>query len=272
MRDKILIRLAHWHSVHPWRMLFLVFILTIILTWLFGHLKQTMRWSDLLPSKDTRTVEFNKIIEEFVSATSIVVVVEGKEDRIKSFAEQAVPRILGVQDPKDNRLCAQRVDYKQEVDFIRNHGFMLIKADDLKNIKDIFKNPHLLPLFTNINNSFEKEYIQREESISTREREDSAVAFLHGIRQWLETWRQYVLNDSTSEEAALKAVNTLILGEPYFLSYDRSCLILNVIPNFTMMDVSKLVSGTEAIQEVIDEVLEDFPDVKAGLTGMIRTY
>jgi len=250
-------------------MLIIVFIFTVIFSWLFGHIKQTMRWSDLLPTKDKRTVEFNKVIEEFVSATSIVVVVEGKEDRIKSFAEQAVPKILAAQDPKDNQLCAQRVDYKQEVDFIKNHGLMLIKVDDLKNIKDIFNNPYLLPLVTNINNSFEKEYIQREESISTREREDSAVIFLDGIQDWLETLKDYALNDSPTKDMALRAVDHLILGEPYFLSYDKSVLILNVIPNFTMMDTSKLVSGTEAIQKVIDEVQEDFPDVKAGLTGMI---
>ncbi|NIM89510.1 MAG: MMPL family transporter [Candidatus Aminicenantes bacterium] len=269
MRDKILLKLAHWHSSHPGRMLIIVFILTILLGWLFAHLKQTMRWSDLLPAKDTRTVEFNRIIEEFVSATSIVVVVEGEEDRIKSFAEQAVPKILAARDPKDNQLCARRVDYKQEIDFLKNHGFMLMKAEDLENLKDIFKDPHLLPLLTNINNSFEKEYIQREESISTREKEDSAVGFLHGLLEWVESIREYALETSLSKDSAKKAVDNLILGEPYFLSYDRSVLILNIIPNFTMMDAAKLVSGTEAIQDVVDEILKDFPDVTAGLTGMI---
>jgi predicted RND superfamily exporter protein len=269
MRDKLLLKLAHWHSAHPWRMLIIVLMATIIFGWLFGHLKQTMRWSDLLPSQDPRTIEFNKIIEEFTAATSIVVVVEGKEERIKSFAERAVPKILAARDPKDKQLFAQRVDYKQEVDFIKNHGFMLIKADDLKNLKDIFKNPHLLPLLTNINNSFEKEYIQREESISTREREDNAVVFLNGIQEWLEAIREYSLKEAPLKKTAIKAVDNLVLGEPYFLSYDRSCLIMNIIPNFTMMDTSKLVSGTDAIQDVVDEVQEEFSDVKAGLTGMI---
>ncbi len=269
MRDKILLKLAHWHSSYPWRMLILVFILTVLFGWLFGHLKQTMRWSDLLPTKDTRTVEFNKIISEFVSATSIVVVVEGEEDRIKSFAEQAVPKILAARDPKDNQLCAQRVDYKQDVGFLKNHGFMLMKADDLENLKDIFKDPHLLPLLTSINDSFEKEYIQREGSISTRESEDNAVVFLNGLQEWLETMREYALETSLSKDNAKRAVDNLLLGEPYLLSYDRSALILNIIPNFTMMDASKLVSGTDAIQGVIDDLQKDFPDVTAGLTGMI---
>ncbi|MEA1940180.1 MAG: MMPL family transporter, partial [Candidatus Caldatribacteriota bacterium] len=72
-----------------------------------------------------------------------------------------------------------------------------------------------------------------------------------------------------SPEEAQKAIDKLLLGEPYLLSYDKQALIINVIPNFSMTDISKMVSGTDAIQEVIDQVLKDYPEVKAGLTGMI---
>jgi len=36
-----------------------------------------------------------------------------------------------------------------------------------------------------------------------------------------------------------------------------------------MTDMSKMISGTDTIQKVIDKVLKDYPEVKAGLTGMI---
>jgi len=106
-------------------------------------------------------------------------------------------------------------------------------------------------------------------SISTREKEDAAVGFLGGIESWIKAMREYVLKEDTLEVRAHQAVDSLLLGEPYFLSYDKSVIILNVIPNFTMMDVGKIVSGTEAIQSIIDEAQKDFKDVKAGLTGMI---
>ena len=76
----------------------------------------------------------------------------------------------------------QRVDYKTEIDFLRNHGLILIKEEDLKNIKDVFMDPNITGLVFNINNSMEKEYVGQEESISTREKEDQAVAFLDGIQ------------------------------------------------------------------------------------------
>ena len=61
----------------------------------------------------------------------------------------------------------------------------------------------------------------------------------------------------------------LLFGEPYYLSYDEKALIMNVIPNFTMMDAGLLVTGTDAVQDIVDNLLEDFPNVNGGLTGMI---
>jgi hypothetical protein len=168
MRDKILKTLAKLHAQHPWMMIGLIIIITIIMGTFAGQLKQSMRWTDLLPTKSQKTMQYNKIINEFVSATSIIVVVEGEEDKIKDFAEAIVPEIKLVTDPKDGKLYTKRIDYKQDINFLREHGLMLIKADNLQNMKELYQNPNLVPLLTNINNSFEKEYIGQEESISTR--------------------------------------------------------------------------------------------------------
>ncbi|MCK5534712.1 MMPL family transporter [bacterium] len=269
MRDKILKSLARLHSTHPWKMLSFVLISTVLLGIMATQIKHTMRWSDLLPAKDKRTIQFNKVLDEFVSATSIVVVVQGEEEKIKAFAEAAVPQIIQKIDPKDGKLFFKRIDYKQETDFIKEHGLMLIKADDLKNMKDIFKNPNLLPLLTNINTSLEKEYIQREESISTREKEDSAFMFLDGIENFIKVLQKHLSGDSVSLKDAHQAADKLLTGEEYMLSYDKQALILNVIPNFTMVNIHKVVTGTNTVQEIIDNLTKKFDGVQAGLTGMV---
>jgi predicted RND superfamily exporter protein len=276
MREKILKSLAKLHADHPRRMLVIVAFLTIIFSGLASQLKVTMRWSDLLPSKDRRTIEYNKIINEFVSATSIIVVVQGNEERIKAFAEEAVPKIKATVDPKDKKRFVKRVDYKQEIDFIKSRGLMLIKADDLKNMKDIYKNSNLVPLLENINNSLEKEYVGSEESLSTREKEDEAFVFLDGIQSLINTIGHYLQEglpenslSPNRQNPAHQAVDKLLFGEPYILSYDKTSLVLNVIPNFTMLDIGKLVDGVDAVQEVVDSVLKEYPDVTAGLTGIM---
>lgn len=311
MREKLLKKLAGWHAHHPWRMVAVVSVLTVLFGWYAEHLKVTMRWSDLLPAGDKRTEEFNKVIDEFSSATSLVVVVQGEEQEIKTFADLLAPKIIELVDTGNNEKnqkqieklqlklkkletnpakesqmvqlqseidelrarmdfkLFRRVDYKMEVDFLEKFGLMLIQEADLRNMKDIFKDPNLKGLIFNLNNSMEKEYVGQEESISTREKEDQAVGLLDGIQNFIFVLQKAVQGEVISQIEIQKATDKLLLGEPYFLSYDKKALVMNAIPNFSMLDLDLLVSGTDSVQELIDELLEEFPGVEAGLTGFI---
>jgi predicted RND superfamily exporter protein len=313
MREKILKKLAHWHASHPWRMFAIVILITIFLAGLAGQMRISMRWSDLLPSGDKRSEQFNKIIEEFVTSTSLVVVVQGEEGRIKEFADQLAPRILEVTDTSKNesnqkkidkinkkieklkakpnkepkiesredeikelqarinKKLFQRVDYKAPIDFLKEHMLMLVKEDDLKNLKDMFMDPNLTGLITNINNSLEKEYVGQEESISTREKEDGAFGFLDGIQNLVLTLQKAAKDDNISEEEVLAAADKLLFGEPYLLSYNKKALLLNAIPNFSLIDQGLIIIAADSVQAIINEMSKDFPDVEAGLTGFIAT-
>lgn len=267
-----MLKLAGLHASHPGRMLLFVLLLTVLFGWFAEHLKVTMRWSDLLPSHDRRTIQFNKIIDEFASATSLVVVVQGEEKRIKEFADALAPRILETSYTRkdDSQLqLYRRVDYKTELEFLKEHGLMLLKEDDLKNLQEIFTDPNLTGLLVNLNNAMEKEYVGQEESISTREKEDQAVMFLDGIQDLVEKLQQAAQNQNPSELEIREVADKLLFGEPFFLSYDEKALVMNAVPNFSMVDTELLVGGTDAVQVIIDAMKADFPDVNAGLTGFI---
>ncbi len=60
--------------------------------------------SDLMPANDPRVVEYNKILDEFVTATNLVIVVQGEEKRIKAFADGLAPRILELKDGGSNAI------------------------------------------------------------------------------------------------------------------------------------------------------------------------
>jgi len=268
MRRKLFLLLAKLHSENPWRMVTLVTIISLICLFLASNLDQTMRWSDLLPSNNRKTLEFDKVIREFVSSSSIIVVVEGDERNIKAFADYIAPRLLELRDTEKDEPFVQRVNYKREEGFIREHGLMLIKSDYLDNISEVFQDPYLVGLLRNINNSLEKEYVGREESLSTREKEDRAVGFLDGIAFFLSAINRSV-SDGTAERAVIvEAVDRLLVGEPYMLSYDKTALIIDILPNFNMIEVERLVPGIQAIQQELDMALSEFPGVQAGLTGM----
>ena len=273
MREQLIKKLADLAVNKTKLMLWIIAGVTVITIILSGGMSMTPKWSDMLPEGDKRTIEFDRILEEFQSASSIIVVAQGNEADIKAFANDLAPRVLdSLTIPgKDTEpaVYVRRVDYKADLDFMKEHGFMLMKEDDLKNLKDIFQEPGLTGLLTNINNSFEKEFIQPEESMSTREEEDGALIFLNGINSWLGALEQTLKTGSISTPTAEAAVDKLLLGEPYFLSYDREALIMNLIPTFSMMDAYLIVDGTDAVQGVLNEVLKDHPNVQAGLSGAI---
>lgn len=304
MRDKLLIKFAEFHSRHPWIMLTIVAVLTIFFLILSTQLQVAMRWSDLLPENDPRTVQFNNIIKEFKSSTSIVVVVQGEEERIKEFAEYIAPQIVALKDttknsaiknkitklekrlsksPGDSKIIeqieslrtqisaplVQRVDYKQEIEFIKNHGLMLVKEDDLNNTRELYTNPNLSAFLENLNNSLEKEYVGKSESISSREKEDQAFFFLDGLKELLSTLKRSVEGGEISSDEIQTTVDKFLIGDPYFISYDKTALILNVVPSFPMTDADKMVVGTQMVQAIVDNALKDYPDLTAGLSGMI---
>jgi len=311
MREKILLKLARWHSSHPWRMLLIVALLTILLAAAAGQLELSTHTSDLLPTGDEKVKQFNTIIDEFATSTSIVVVVQGKEHKIKEFADRLAPLILDAKDTSRNEYLQkdidrirntidklqekgdkeekiakleiemqnlqfqlnqkffQRVDYKIPIEFLKDHMLLLVKEDDLKNLKDVYQDPNLVGLITNINNSMEKEYVGKEESISTREEEDGAVSLLDGIQSLVLTLQKASNGDNVGDEEIQAAAEKLLFGEPYFLSYDKEALILNAIPNFSLMERDKIMSSTKTVQSILDNLLEDFPDVEAGLSGSI---
>ncbi len=273
MRDKLLKKLAEFHANHPWRMTIVALIITLIFAGFASQLSVTMRWSDLLPSDDPRTLEYDKILKEFNSASSIVVLVRGEENTIKRFADTLAPRLLKATYIPDNSSEAknlyQRVDYKREEDFFKKHALMLIKEEDLQNIKEIFTDPNLIPFITNLNNSLEKEYVGKEESISTREKEDNAVIFLDGIQNFIEDLQHTIDSGKPDPKRVKKGVDYILMGDPYFISYDKKALILNVIPNFSMMDIDLAVKGTDRAQEIVNQTLQEFTQVDAGLTGSI---
>ncbi len=273
MRERLINKLADLVVNKSKQMLWGILIATVILMGFSSRMSMTPKWSDMLPEGDKRTLEYDLILDEFQSASSIVVVAQGPEAEIKAFADELVPILLKPLSipgrDKEPYTYVRRVDYKTELDFMKEHGFMLMKEDDLNNLKSVFQDPGLTDLLTNINNSFEKEYIQPEESISNREKEDGALIFLNGVNAWLGELERTLKTGNVQPAAAEAAVDKLLLGEPYFLSYDRQALILNVIPTFSMIDTYLMVEGTDAVQGAVDQLLKKYPEVHAGLTGSI---
>jgi hypothetical protein len=264
VREKLLKKWAHFAATHPWRVIIGLFIVTVFALISASRIRMDMRWSDLLPMHDPMAQEFDRILKEYKSASTIHIVVQGQEHEIKQFAEAVAPQI------EELTKYVDRVDYKLDIKFFAEHGFMLAKAQDLKTTKDMFKDLNLVPFLTNINDNFEEEYIGDEEALSTKEKEDEAVRSLDGLHFWLKAMDMSISQpDNVDPAFAELAVDRLLYGDPYFISHDKRVLLIAIKPTFNAMDVDKDIASTIALQNILDKILPEHPGVKAGITGMI---
>ena len=92
MREKLLLGLARSHANHPWRMILIVIGLTVIFGIASSQLSVTMRWSDLLPQEDPRTIQFNKIVDDFKT---------GKEIALNAIVGSVMRKTRGKADPRE---------------------------------------------------------------------------------------------------------------------------------------------------------------------------
>jgi len=175
VKEKILRKWARFAATHPWRVITALLVITVLAAISASTLRMDMRWSDLLPMHDPAAQEFDRILKEFKSASTIHIVVQGEEQQMKQFADAVVPQIEELTE------YVNRVDYKIDKEFFGKHGFMLAKAKDLERMKGMFADLNLVPLMTNINDNFEEEYIGDEEALRTKEKEDNAVRSLDGF-------------------------------------------------------------------------------------------
>jgi len=294
MRQTFLRWIARTASEHTWKSAGLLLILTLAFAALSSRLSMNMNLTGLLPEGDPMVDEFNYIFEEFNGSSNVFIVVKGEVPDMVAYAETVSPAILELRDwisnnaseelRKELRLLDEkiasgkierkkqffeRVDYKAPREHILDHGLMLVRSSELRNMKELYMETGLLPFVTQLNNSLEKEYIRSEEKISTQQKERRAVAFLDGIETWTENTAAFLSGGMAEPEpSAREAAEAVTLGSPYFISPDRSMLIIQAMPTFSMMDMNYLMPGINGIEELAKSMAEDF-NVEVGLTGGI---
>ena len=112
MKEKLLRKWARFAATHPWLVLGVIFVITILAVLSAYDLRMDMRWSDMLPMGDPMAKEFDNIIQEYKSASTILIVVQGDELEIKQFADEIAPQIEQLEE------YVERVDYNSTKIFL----------------------------------------------------------------------------------------------------------------------------------------------------------
>ena len=254
--------MAGWAEQRAGRVLLIALLVTVAAAGLMGRLELKMHFKNLMPQGHAMVEEFNRIVDDFSTATLIIVAATGEEEELKRFADELAPQVAAMEE------YVQRVDYRLEREFLLEHGFALQKVKDLKNSKEIFRDLNLLPWLRALNDSFEKTYVEDEESISTREKENRAVGFLDGVQHWLQTVGRYAVDGERLEPTVgAVAAERFLIGDEYFISQDKDMLLLLAQPTFSLNEVDKVIAAENEIDALIARVAKRYPSIAAGTTG-----
>ena len=262
MRKKIIHKIAKYSAQKPGIVLLISSLITIGAIYFAMDLKLSMQFKDLMPQGHPLVKAFNDITDNYNSASVILVAATGDEESLKKFADDIAPRI------REQKEYVSRVDYKMNMDFILNHGFMLQKEKDLKNSLDIYSDLNLIPWFSHLNDNFEKTYIDDDESLSTKQKENNAVGMLDGIDYLISSMSEFStgkIDDAYSESD--KVAKKFLIGDEYSLSPDKNMILLLVQPTFTIAELDKVIKAVNLIDSIIEEEMAKYPGLDAGTTG-----
>ncbi len=264
MKERILNQLALLAERKPRTMFIVAIIITLVCGGLAGKLELKMNFKDLMPQFDPTVKEYDNIVENYNAASNIIIGAQGKEEELKKFTEELAPKI------KNLKGYVNRVDYKLNKEFFKKHALMLTKETDLKNSKQMYEDISLLPLIIAINNNFEKTYITKgENSISTKEKENKAIASLNGVAQWIKTIDTYVKHGDVVDDFVVQnGVEKLLIGEEYMLSQNKNMILLFVKPTFPSSDLEKSTYLIHTLEDIISETKSHYRSIKfAGTAG-----
>lgn len=294
MRTRLYRWLAGLVTRHPGKVLIGCAVMTVLLLAASGRLGMKTQFADMLPEDIPQIKEFLEIVEDYGSESTVMITVESRDKDVKAMracADDLAGRLEKISLPKpvdesklsighkvalargrfpsdiawDTLQLVKRVDYKLDNEFVAEHGLMIQKTNDLESMIDMFGSLGLPGLIRNINDNFEKEYIEDSDNLTTLDGEGQAVQGLEGIRRFLMSIRRYIDNPDSEEVA--RAVADFVTGPRYFVSPDNSMILLMLQPTISFNEFEDLMYLGYRIDDTLGVVREAYPELELGRTG-----
>ncbi len=297
MRTKFYNWLAALSAKHNKLLLAFCVVITMVALYLASQLQMKTQIADMMPQDIPQVKEYMKIIEDYSSASTVMITIESKDkniERMKSCAESIAQRledVTVVNPSKDQKLSTKqrfglmlkkhpvpgviydtlplvkRIDYKIDNDFILEHGLMIQKTKDLKNTLDMFSAISLPEFIENINNNFEQEYVNDADNLASLDGEDQAVQGLEGMQKLVASIGEYI--DNPDSQKVAQVVSEFVSGQEYFISSDNTMLLMMLQPTVSMNDFDEFMQLGYCINDSLKTIQKENKDLEIGRSGMI---
>lgn len=254
------VKMAKLSIQHPWLMLLIPGIISLISIILASGLEMRMNWSDTLPPNDPVVKSYRDVQERFGNAGGIVVALEGDYERIITLADTLEPLLRELE-------SMHNVQGRMPSEFIRQNGFKLLKPNEFKRMLKSSSDPGLLGTLRGMNDDYEGEYTDSESNL--KRDEVNIARSLFGLYRSLEILADN-LETKPNADAVEDAVDAFSIGEPYMLSLDRKMLLIVCDPVASMLEVEGMLESAVETEELLSKIRPLFANVDIGVTGFAR--
>lgn len=222
---------------HPKYVLITALVLTLIAGFLASSLSLELNWVALAPKGDLAVQEYQEIIDEFPAVSNMLVVVEN-DDKIEmnEIVEVLTEEFMSL-DP-----YVVSATGEMDKDFLLEYALVVTSDENAELLASMMVDK-------NIDTFLQMTGMMLESNALDDVTEKALLNLLEHI----------------DDKEALKS---FLAGDTVETYADGNMTMITVQPSFDILDLEYLEPGVEAVENVIADVLEAYPDAKIGVTGM----
>ena len=278
MRERFFHWLASRSADHPWRFLLAAFVVFVASAAAATQLVPKLTIMDLLPEDEPKVREYVEILENYGNTEIVLVSIEGPDpDELIGFARKFEERVLALTTAVGEPFF-QRVVYREDIEFMTDHGLMLAEADDLDQMLDngLLDEPGLASVVGGYNRMFKAEYVDGSgDDESLESQEAGAVRMIDSMWALPKALRWHLEHPEASAEQRRaeieEAVHRFTVGDEHFFSDDKSLLLMMVHPTYSTDEFALSLPGVQYLRDVLEELLLDHPAIAENYAGPWET-
>lgn len=260
MINKILRHNIRIVSRHAKLVLVLSVVLAVSSVYLATGLDLELNWVAIAPREHSAVKEYQEIMNEFPTLDNMIVVVES--DDINEMSK-AVTTIEKEMNQLDTYVSSVTSGLNRE--FLLEYSLLFSDIEEISHMMSLVSSPNYLGLYQKIGRLL---YYNSDEINQYSEKQFQNEKYqLLALKKFLRVSNGY-LSHTRDPEALEETLKKIMTGNTLLTSENGQMAIVTIQPSFEMMDIEKVIPGVNTIENAIQKIDREYPQVKIGVTGM----
>lgn len=241
-------------------------IVSVVAVWLATGLNLELSWFALAPKGHPAVQEYNQILEDFPTIDNIMVIVETPDHE---EMQDIVSQVESGMNELTNYVISVTAGTNQ--DFAIDYGLNYMSMEEVEMMGYLFADPNLDAFYSGIStymSLLDKELEKEDLSDDYRRQIENTKVALQDISTLTLKAMEGNIDKEDLRAGYEEALTLMFAGETMLTSPDGDMTTVMIQPTFDITDLQKLEPGVAAMEDVIFNLRDKYPDANIGITGM----